>query len=60
MSIFRTYFAREKMTCDLVQAIAHFQKEWKLGTRMGARLVMGSFGGHEVENKCACFPQTIP
>ena len=28
--------------------IAHFQKEWKPGTRMGARLVMGSFGGARV------------
>ena len=25
--------------------IAHFQKEWQTGERMGARSIMGSFGG---------------
>ena len=26
-------------------AIAHFQKEWQTGARMGSRSLMGSFGG---------------
>ena len=25
--------------------IAHFQKEWQTGARMGSRSIMGSFGG---------------
>ena len=29
-------------------AIAHFQKEWKTGVRVGAHSVMGSFGGAQV------------
>ena len=28
-----------------LHGIAHFQNEWKPGTRVGARLFMGSFGG---------------
>ena len=32
-------------------AIAHFQNEWKPRTRMGARSVMGSFGGYEVKKQ---------
>ena len=27
------------------ERIAHFQKEWQTGTRMGSRSIMGSFGG---------------
>ena len=38
----------------LQSRIAHFQKEWKTGARVGARSVLGSFGAHEVENKCTC------
>ena len=47
--LYVTYIAREF-------SIAHFQKEWGPGTRMGARSVVRSFGGHGVENKCACSP----
>ena len=28
-----------------MQSIAHFQKEWQTGARMGSRSIMGSFGG---------------
>ena len=31
--------------CSLPATIAHFQKEWKPGARVGARSFMGSFGG---------------
>ena len=43
----------------LVPPIAHFQKEWKTGERVGARSVMGSFEDEQVENECACAPETI-
>ena len=33
--------------------IAHFQKEWETGARVDAHSVKGSFGAHEIENKCA-------
>ena len=29
----------------IVGSIAHFQKEWQTGAKMGARSIMGSFGG---------------
>ena len=31
-------------TC-VASEIAHFQKEWQTGARIGARSIMGSFGG---------------
>ena len=40
--------------------IAHFQKEWKPGTKMGTRLIMGSFGGTGAFVFKLVRPQTIP
>ena len=30
----------------MLDNIAHFQKEWQTGARVGGRSIMGSFGGH--------------
>ena len=35
----------DRENLGLKMAIAHFQKEWKPGARVGARSIMGSFGG---------------
>ena len=38
-------YGETKCLCFLHFAIAHFQKEWQTGAKMGARSIMGSFGG---------------
>ena len=48
----------EKVACFL--GIAHFQKEWKPGTRMGARWIMGSFGGTRLKTNARASPANDP
>ena len=36
-------FGHLSLSCK--EPIAHFQKEWQTGARMGARSIMGSFEG---------------
>ena len=68
LTLFSGFSPRRKLSMSLCERkrvfkptfIAHFQKKWKTGARMGARSIMGSFGG----STCICFPlvrpQTIP